>query len=371
MRGVTARVRAACVALWLALLLPLTAAAAEPKPVALGHYSIDPERVTVSGLSSGAYMAVQLGTAYSSLFSGVGVIAGGPYGCAQTGGAVSANMNRALGPCMAGAYTSTQRWQCWFFWASCRGPDRPDAKSSIDLARQHASTKAIDPLTNLSRQRVFLISGKADQTLVPAVVDALAEFYRAFMPATNIKEEDLDQVAHTFPTDTFADGNACNASKAPFVSNCKYDGAGKLLEHVSGKLKDRNNGEPRGTLVPFDQTKFLPPGANTGMASIGYVYVPNTCTVSATRCALHVALHGCRQTAAEVDKKFVEGAGYNRWADTNNIIVLYPQIGRSQHSSNPQNCWDWWGYTGSAYLDKRAPQMQAIAAMVNHLKGRP
>lgn len=38
---------------------------------------------TVSGISSGAFFSVQMQVAYSSLIAGAGVIAGGPYYCAQ------------------------------------------------------------------------------------------------------------------------------------------------------------------------------------------------------------------------------------------------------------------------------------------------
>ena len=38
---------------------------------------------TISGLSSGAFFAVQHAIAYSSEVTGVGVIAGGPYYCAK------------------------------------------------------------------------------------------------------------------------------------------------------------------------------------------------------------------------------------------------------------------------------------------------
>jgi poly(3-hydroxybutyrate) depolymerase len=129
-------------------------------------------------------------------------------------------------------------------------------------------------------------------------------------------------------------------------------------------------GAPEGSLIQFDQTKFFPPNVPTGMADTAYAYVPKTCTAAGARCALHVALHGCLQTTASIGTKFVEGTGYNRWADTNGIIVLYPQIGKSKLASNPQDCWDWWGYTGSTWLEKRAPQMMTISAMVNQLKAR-
>ena len=41
----------------------------------------------------------------------------------------------------------------------------------------------------------------------------------------------------------------------------------------------------------------------------------------------HIALHGCQQGQAILgDKYYYAHAGYNEWADTNHIIVLYPQV---------------------------------------------
>ena len=345
-------------------------AAADARPPALERYSVDPQKVTVSGISSGGYMAVQLGVAYSTRFSAVGVIAAGPYGCASTDRGLSGNVNRALGPCMAGRYTWVQKWQCWTFWASCPGADRPDPEAGITLARSSAERRAIDPISQLARQRIFLLSGNKDTTILPKVVDALERFYAAFVPAANMAHERLDQAAHTFPTDRFTRGNACSVAAPPYVSDCKYDGAKQLLSHAYGSLHPRNDGAPKGTLLEFDQTSFVPGGTDPGMADRGYVYVPTTCTgTTAVRCALHVALHGCKQSVADVGKDFVEGAGYNRWADTNAIVVLYPQARKS--TDNPQTCWDWWGYTGAAWHEKRAPQMAAIVAMVNRLTASP
>jgi hypothetical protein len=209
------------------------------------------------------------------MFSGVGVIAGGPYGCARTTGSVYTNANRAQGPCMAGSYTWTQwLWACWF--AGCPGPDRPDENAAIELAGLNARKNAIDPLASLKRQRVFLLSGKKDDKVVSAVVDTLHRFYDAFVPPANIKEEDLPRPAHTFPTDSFK-GNDCSASKPPYVSDCGYDAAGQLLSHLYGSVKPRNVGAPNGSLLPFDQTKFFPANLETGMAGTAYVYVPKTC----------------------------------------------------------------------------------------------
>jgi poly(3-hydroxybutyrate) depolymerase len=55
-----------------------SAAIADPLP----KLTLAVQETTVSGLSSGAFMSVQLQTAFSSNIYGAGVVAGGPYGCA-------------------------------------------------------------------------------------------------------------------------------------------------------------------------------------------------------------------------------------------------------------------------------------------------
>jgi poly(3-hydroxybutyrate) depolymerase len=95
---------------------------------------------------------------------------------------------------------------------------------------------------------------------------------------------------------------------------------------------------------------------------------------------VHVAFHGCRQSAEAVGERFIREAGYNRWADSNRLIVLYPQTqaryglgyegGRWSYVYNPKACWDWWGYTGDRYATKAAPQMRVVQAMLERL-GQP
>jgi hypothetical protein len=45
--------------------------------------TVDSSSVTVSGLSSGAFMAVQMQFAYSASLRGAGIVAGGPFWCAK------------------------------------------------------------------------------------------------------------------------------------------------------------------------------------------------------------------------------------------------------------------------------------------------
>src|SRR5271169_2991168 len=87
-----------CLALPL-MLLGASALAAER----LGGYPVDPGQVSVSGISSGAFMANQLHIAHSADIMGAAMVAGGLYGCAvqdvESDG-VLALASQAVGPCL-------------------------------------------------------------------------------------------------------------------------------------------------------------------------------------------------------------------------------------------------------------------------------
>lgn len=65
--------------------------------------------------------------------------------------------------------------------------------------------------------------------------------------------------------------------------------------------------------------------------------------------------------------------GYNRMAEANDLIMLYPQAQLSQPVPyNSKGCWDFWGYSspGSAapdYFTRNAPQLRAIRRMIARL----
>src|SRR5690606_16444607 len=135
----------------------------------------------------------------------------------------------------------------------------------------------------------------------------------------------------------------------------------------------RNNAPAAANYLEFDQREFT---ANMGMANTGWVYVPSTCAAG-TPCKLHVALHGCTQDHATIGTKFVKNTGYTRWADTNNIIVLFPQARAdlnvyptvaSGMQSNANACWDTVGFYGANYAHKSGAQLSAIKAMVERLR---
>jgi poly(3-hydroxybutyrate) depolymerase len=60
---------------------PVAGLADSPQPLPVLNVNIG--ETSVSGLSSGGFMAVQFQIAHSSIVKGAGIVAGGPYFCAQ------------------------------------------------------------------------------------------------------------------------------------------------------------------------------------------------------------------------------------------------------------------------------------------------
>ncbi len=302
-----------------------TSVGAAPLP----QLNIDKSQTTVSGISSGGYMAGQLHVAYSSRFAkGAAVISGGPFNCAE--GSLINALVRCLGK-----------------------TDIPVANLAA-LTNQWAKDGAIDATTNLAGSKVYLFAAANDSVVKEATTTALQAYYLNYLPAANIALRKDVKGEHGFMTDDY--GNACMSKEMPFITNCSFDLAGALLGHLYGQLNPRKTGTLDGVLSEFDQSP------TNGMGSTGWVYVPKGCQAG-TSCRVHVALHGCKQNVTDVGQEFVRNAGYNRWADTNNIVVLYPQTGKGATNS----CWDWWGYDDANYAKKSAPQMKAIVAMLDRL----
>jgi poly(3-hydroxybutyrate) depolymerase len=54
---------------------------------------------------------------------------------------------------------------------------------------------------------------------------------------------------------------------------------------------------------------------SNGLWDTGYLYVPAACEAASGHCRLHVALHGCRQSAQKLHDTFYRHIGVNEWAD--------------------------------------------------------
>ena len=338
-----------------ALVLLLTAPFASAQTATpLPGFNVDVRETSVSGLSSGGFMAVQFDVAFSSFVKGAGIVAGGPYYCAR-----------------GDVQTATSVCSCVPF--GCFMPGMIDTPSLIRITDQNAGRGLIDPVANLARHRIWLFSGTADTAVPPRVMNELDTYYRNYIDPSQIAYENRIPAEHAQPTDDF--GNACGTRADPYINDCDYDGAGQLLRWIYGPLSPRNDGALGGSFVQFDQTEFLANPTSHGMDTTGWAYVPAACREDEP-CRLHVVFHGCQQYQSRryflpsagmttFGTTYVRNTGYNEWADTNNFIVLYPQAISS--SGNPNGCWDWWGYDDPNYALKSGRQMAAVKGMVDRV----
>jgi len=296
---------------------------------------VDDSRVAVAGLSSGAYMATQIQLAWPEIFSGVAMVAGGPYGCAQ------GKLPTALSTCM-------------------KGVPAPDIQALAARVEMRAHAGELGPLSALSAARVFALHGTRDRIVAGSVSRGSAALYEALRdsdPALKSMQVSWDgnrPFAHNLPV--AAHGDDCGKSEAPYLGHCGFDAAGEIFAALFGNPLHAAS-KARGELRRFDQNRFRPHGKDAYLADSGYVYLPPDCAAGKS-CGLLVALHGCKQDVSAVGTAFVRDAGFNRWADAYDVAVLYPQTRASFAPLNPQACWDWWGYSGADYDTRNGVQQQ-------------
>lgn len=328
----------------------LWSAAASTDP--LKSYNVDPTQISVSGISSGASLAHQLHIAYSSVIHGAGLLAAAPYACAK------GNLNRAMQVCSS-------------FISPYQGP--PDVNELVQLTRSEFQAKHIDDPANLADDRVYLFRGAKDRYVPESAMDQVQQYYiKMGVRPENILYQKTVPADHAMVTADY--GNACDAFGSPYINNCgnqapaDADTAGILLQQTYGNLVKPNASPPQGQMLEFSQAEFVADPAQISMDTVGHVYVPNNCA-SGVRCKLHIAIHGCEQNDDQIQSAFYTHAGYNRWADANDIIVIYPQVQKSPKTPyNPSGCWDWWGYTNPQdYYRKSGKQMAAVKAMIDRV----
>ena len=331
-------------------------------PVALPGYNAPIGESSISGISSGAFMAIQFATAWSSVIKGIGAIAGGPFWCAK------ADADDILNGYTLPALTAT---------GSCMKGPPPDLNVLLAKADAKAASGEIDSTQNLSRQKVYLFHGYNDAVVDKSVTDAAANFYRHYLGDVsrgNLYYQTALGAGHSLvvlPEPHVEGLNDCKANRSPYIDQCGYDQAGIILQHIYGAMNPPNRGRLTGTMRHFDQFLYSRPDDTSplSLGDTGYVFVPKDCEDGAA-CKIHIALHGCKQDAGDIGQRFIDGTGYNSWADTNRLIVLYPQTESSLYLPfNPEACWDWWSYVNhdDSYVTKSGPQIRTIKAMLDAL----
>lgn len=298
---------------------------------------IDPERVTVSGISSGGQMATQLHIAYSDIFSGAAILSGGPYNCAAN------SLMTALRRCMTNSEDPL-----------------PISELASGIRAAYAAGHVADP-ENLADDRVWLFRGTHDSKISALVHWSAADLYAEFVPADQIRRVDSIDAEHVFPAK--GRGNDCNEVVRPYVGDCGYDGAGELLSFLTPGLT-----EPKPGQVGDVRSVELPGATEADLMETAYLYIPSACEAGAQACALHVVLHGCDQSTEAVGMGFIETSGYLPWAETNGIVLAFPQVQKSAVAPiNPHGCWDWWGYSGEDYAWRTGAQQTVVVDWIRSL----
>ncbi|GAB6261132.1 poly(3-hydroxybutyrate) depolymerase [Photobacterium sp. CCB-ST2H9] len=341
------------------LMLVLCSAHLKAATVQLPPMNARTDQTSISGLSSGGFMAAQFHIAYSESLMGVGIVAGGPWNCAGNNPFVNPLVNA----------TTTCMNPCQNALGVCPSTLFPNSSYLSELAKVTAENGRIDDTNNIRDDQVYLFSGRLDETVVTGVVDTAKAFYQKLdVPLSQIHYDKSVDAGHAFITNDPAD-TACDITQSPYINHCNLHQAQRILEHIYGPLKAPAT-SLTGELIAFDQSEFFDTSL-TSMDNTAYVYIPKSCRSES--CKVHVSVHGCRQGISVIGTTYVTETGYLEVADTNNIIVLFPQVKKSEFVPyNPRGCWDFWGYGTMGqppynYYTKDAPQMRAIQGMISRL----
>ncbi|MCB0421729.1 MAG: hypothetical protein KDD61_12085 [Bdellovibrionales bacterium] len=317
----------------LLLFLPAAVQAADRlQPLGLSAHPI-----TVSGISSGAAMAIQMHIVHSKEVKGVGVFAGVPYGCAG----------------IPGSYKTCME-----------SPDSVPLSVLTLGTQQLALLGSIDPLQNLEYSRVYVWHGLKDSVVKVGAAAKVVEMYQKLTDNKAGIFSRIDSNAeHGLPV-TSPNASSCGQLGSPFLIQCGYDAIGEMFFQFYDKLPPKTS-TPLGTLKRFDQTVYDPSGYFLGKE--GHVYIPKTCENGG--CGLHVAFHGCHQEVGSLGDFFPLNSDYIYWADSLGIVILYPSSVVSM--TNPNGCWNWFGAYPDIYpnnITRTGLQMSMLWNMIQHIR---
>ncbi len=391
--------------------------------------------LTISGISSGGFMAAQMGVIYSSQISGVATVAGGFYFCA--GNHMQDKLKQAEdlklfdlslyqtqidtskvieGRPQEIVQISPNNPTYQAVGVCMQNPDK--AKIDWPAVDQNETDHLIDPTNLIRNQKILIYQGSGDHVVHPEMKDKLKEFYHEMkVPDSNLKLVGTTG-AHNFPTD-LKDQNSCFSQSVPYISSCQLDLAGEILKHLTGlqnpiRSLDREANEKNLYQVTQELTG---PDANLrpkSVADYGYLAASDFCLNHPEQCSVHVALHGCEMSDSfdsVFDKvysdsakkgylkmrtekesfpmsplpyleqrtirygalRFALNSGYLDYVAQNKLIVLFPQtwITEDNYPLNPKGCWDWYGWTGRSYATNQGAEPRWLMSWIQSIRQNP
>ena len=158
----------------LALCAPPVLLAAGPLPA----LNIDPDKITISGISSGADFVVGLHVAHSSVIKGVGVFAGQAYHCAVTRFPKDpmlknpTGLNSSVPVCDGCPAGDTLEYD------HCKNnPEYVDVDLLVEYARTHSALGNIDNVSNIAGHQLYFYRGTHDTCYKTGAEEATLSFY--------------------------------------------------------------------------------------------------------------------------------------------------------------------------------------------------
>lgn len=287
-------------------------------------------QVTVSGISSGAFMAQQMGVIYSKQISGIGSVAGGFFFCAQNHmreKILEGKKNLFLGKKNLFLFQQNKSlfhdfmlghflYPGFYTPLLIPSPANP-IYQSVGICMQNPTLAKlpdlekfekngwIDPVDYIRQQKIYLYHGQHDRVVNFEMMSKTVEFFEKLkVPNEFIKTDFIQFAGHTYPTDK-KDLNACMDQKFPYISSCNKNLALDMMSFLTSKNLESTEINTD-NLYLVDQTinqqnihlanpeKGQQPTPSVG--PYGYLYGSEKCLNNPENCQIHVALHGCEMS---------------------------------------------------------------------------
>jgi hypothetical protein len=121
---------------------------------------------------------------------------------------------------------------------------KKDVRRLVLLAQAYESQRKIDSLSNLKKHKTYILhvfiinlsKGFRDNTVKIEASEKLKQFYE-MLGVTNITTTFDIAAGHGIITPDF--GNECSSTKTPWINKCDYSAAGRILETMYGRLREK------------------------------------------------------------------------------------------------------------------------------------
>jgi len=313
-------------------------------------------RVSVSGQSAGASMAIQHLFAHSSTVDGAAIVAGSPYGCGEL---------------------KLPNTVCYFDEA---GLLDLQMGATLKYVAKLAAQGSIDDPVHLQGIPVLLFSGSNDFIVWSSVMRAVRKqlLHYADSPARIVSQFET-AASHTWSVDhgdcgcgscVFENATGGESVECCDVNNCGYDLTGQMLAHIYGAVSLKPRGDAStARLRVVNQWKYLPTSVTANASRLlqhALLYVPQHCEQRPDQCRTHINYHGCTENIWDRRKAWVTLIDLNQYGESNNITILYPQAGGS--ASIGEGCWNWESKQDDPNYDtKSSIQLSTVVKIVEDL----